>query len=374
VECYGDSEGETTCFVSNGGDFRRTAFTSIFLAVALTCTTSTRLSDAPQGADLTISVIIAAFNAERTIGETLASVMKQTLPPLEILVVDDCSTDGTRDVVRSIPGVTLIEQSANAGPAAARNVGVAASHGELIAFTDADDLWYPDHLEQSAAALQRWPQCGVAFSANDRFGRKQDTQYPEFPPDEPLSYRDALLHGNTIHLLTVVMRRDAFDAAGGFDAAMRYSEDYDLWLRCSLRTKAVYTGALTASYRIHTGQLNQNLPQMFDYTWRARLKLLDEVGRDQPELHEDLRTTLGQIWANKMYTAWAVRSRESLDILLAMAQHFPQQRAAERRWRRRRAYWPVLLLIDRVSKLAPPAVRAALRPGRLRPTSAKPSI
>jgi glycosyltransferase involved in cell wall biosynthesis len=277
-------------------------------------------------------------------------------------------------VVRNIPGVTLIEQPRNAGAAAARNVGVAASRGELIAFTDSDDLWYPDHLETSAAVLQRLPQCGIAFSANDRFGLKQDIQYPEFPAGEPLAYRDVLLRGNQIHLLTVVMRRELFEAVGGFDTSIRYTEDYDLWLRCSLRTTAVYTGALTTSYRTHPGQLNRHLPQMFDYTWRARLKLLDEVGRDYPELHGDLREKLSNVWANGMYTAWAVRSRESLDVMLAMAHHFPEQQAAERRWRRRRSYWPLLLLIDRVSKLAPPALRAALRPRRLRPTSAKPSI
>jgi glycosyltransferase involved in cell wall biosynthesis len=323
---------------------------------------------------LRISVIIAAYNAEHTIAETLDSILAQTLPAAEVIVVDDCSTDGTRDVVRRYPRVTLIQQPRNAGPAAARNVAAAASHGELIAITDADDLWYPDHLERSAAVLARFPECGIAFSANDRFGREQDTKRPDFPANEPLAYGDALLGGNQIHLLTVVIRRALFDAVGGFDATLRYCEDYDLWLRCSLHTKAVYTGAVTASYRTHPGQLNQNLPQMFAGTWRARFNLLELVRTARPELYDDLRAKFGRVWANGLYTAWAVRSRDSLDVMLAMAHHFPQQHAAEVRWRRRRALWPLLLLLDRVSKLAPASVRAALRPSRLRPTTTKPRI
>lgn len=321
-----------------------------------------------------ISVIIAAYNAERTIAETLDSIVAQRLPAAEIIVVDDCSTDGTCDVVRRYPGVTLIEQPHNAGPAAARNVAASASHGDLIAITDADDLWYPDHLERSAAALARFPECGIAFSANDRFGREDDTQRPDFPANEPLAYRDALLGGNQIHLLTVVIRRNLFEAVGGFDATLRYCEDYDLWLRCSLYTKAVYTGEVTASYRMHPGQLNQNLPQMFAGTWRARLNLLDLVRTERPELYGELQARFGRVWANGLYTAWAVRSRESLDVMLAMASRFPQEHAAEVRWRRRRALWPLLLLLDRVSKLAPSGLRSALRPRRLRPTTTKPRI
>ncbi len=321
-----------------------------------------------------ISVVIAAYNAERTIAETIESILGQTRQADEIIIADDCSTDGTREVVARYSATTLVTQSVNQGPAAARNAAVRASRGEVIAFVDSDDLWYPDHLERTVGLLDRFPQCGFAFSANDRFGRTQDTQIPDFPADQPVYIHDTLLHGNQIHLLTVALRRAVFDACGGFDDTMRYAEDYDLWLRASLDAPAAYTGKVTASYRMHSGQLNQQLPQIFEGTWRARFKVLDHVRRTTPDRADGLERELGEMWANGLYTAWAVRSRDSLDVMLAMSDHFPNQRGAERRWRWRRRIWPILVQIDRMSRLAPAGIREALRPARMRPTSTKPRI
>ncbi len=276
----------------------------------------------PRGTGVKISVVIAAYNAESTIGETIASVLAQTRPADEIVVADDCSTDATRDVVASYPGVTLLMQARNGGPGIARNAAAAASRGDVLAFVDADDLWHPDHLASAVALLERFPECGFSFSANDRFGTLCDTQLPDFPANQPLAVRDKLLEGNQIHLLTVVIRRALFDLAGGFDAALRGTEDYDLWLRCTLHAKAVYTGQSTTSYRMHHGQLNQQLPRMFAGTWHARLKLLDDVRRMEPQNAEAMEQRLGQIWANSLYTAWAARSRNSLDVMLAMSRSF----------------------------------------------------
>ncbi len=197
---------------------------------------------------------------------------------------------------------------------------------------------------------------------------------PDFPAGRPIPVLEGLLPGNQVPLLTVVFRRALYDECGGFDGAMRYCEDYDLWLRFGLRTAGVFTGTVSAAYRVHTGQLNQHLPQMFAGTWQARLKLLDAVRATRPADVEALEKTLGEVWANGLYTAWAVRSRESLDYMLSMSGRFPGQWAAERRWRLGRVAWPLLLQTDRFSKLMPPRLRAALRPKWMTPNTSIPRI
>lgn len=117
-------------------------------------------------ASATISVIIPLYNKEREIGDTLRSVLAQTLQPTEIVVVDDGSTDGSADAVRAIasPLVKLVTQ-ANAGVCAARNRAIAESAGDLIALLDADDTWEPGFLEEIASMAAEFPGCGIYSTA-----------------------------------------------------------------------------------------------------------------------------------------------------------------------------------------------------------------
>ena len=117
-------------------------------------------------ASATISVIIPLYNKEREIGDTLRSVLAQTLQPTEIVVVDDGSTDGSADAVRAIasPLVKLVTQ-ANAGVCAARNRAIAESAGDLIALLDADDTWEPGFLEEIASMAAEFPVCGIYSTA-----------------------------------------------------------------------------------------------------------------------------------------------------------------------------------------------------------------
>lgn len=307
--------------------------------------------------------MIPCFNAESFIAQTLDSVLAQTRMPDEVIVADDCSTDRSREIVASYPPpVRLVTQQRNSGCAASRNLAIRSSTGDTIALIDADDLWYPDHLAETASLLERFPGCRWAFSANDRFGTVRDTQYPAHPKLEPTDVLDQLLRGNDIHQLTVVFRRTLYDEAGGFDESMRYSEDYDLWLRFARRSCSVYTGKVTTAYRTHSGQLNQHLPQMFRTTWHARLKLLDEVRASDPARAAHLEPIIAETWRDGLYTAWAVRSSEALDFMLSMSDRFPDSASAARSWRIRRRIWPALLVADRVMGLLPARVRRVIRP------------
>lgn len=117
-------------------------------------------------ASATISVIIPLYNKEREIGDTLRSVLAQTLQPAEIVVVDDGSTDRSAEIVRGIcsPLVKLVTQP-NAGECAARNRAIAESTGDYIALLDADDTWEPGFLEEIAAMIAEFPGCGVYSTA-----------------------------------------------------------------------------------------------------------------------------------------------------------------------------------------------------------------
>lgn len=132
-------------------------------------------------ASATISVIIPLYNKEREIGDTLRSVLAQTLQPTEIVVVDDGSTDGSADAVRAIasPLVKLVTQ-ANAGVCAARNRAIAESTGDLIALLDADDTWEPGFLEEIASMAAEFPGCGIYSTAFNIVSH--DGRFPAPPP------------------------------------------------------------------------------------------------------------------------------------------------------------------------------------------------
>jgi len=309
-----------------------------------------------------VSVVIPCYNAEEFIADTLESILAQTRPPDEIIVADDCSTDRSREVVARYPTVRLLTQAKNSGCASARNLAIGAATGDLIAIIDADDLWFPDHLETAVGLLEDFPECGFVFSGIETFGGLVEARIPDMPAEVPLMILDRLLHGNMIHQPTVVFRRALYDQCGGFDATLRYCEDYDLWLQFASRSQGIFTGAVTAGYRIHRGQLNQHFPQMFAGTWYARFKLLESARASGLAIADHLQTMLGEIWVSGLYTAWAVRSRESLDYMLTLSDRFPEQKAAARQWRGRRPVWYALVIADRITGFMPGALRRALRP------------
>lgn len=181
-----------------------------------------------------VSVIIPTYNRAPTLKRAIQSVLAQTYADFELLVVDDGSTDQTEDLVRRIgdPRIRFIAQPRNMGVAAARNRGLAESRGALIAFLDSDDLWAPRKLARQVALFERSPlRVGLVYTGvetMDEAGvRSVDT--PRLRGDA----FTALLHGNAIHGggSNVMIRREAAEAAGGFDESLPAIEDYEYWLR-----------------------------------------------------------------------------------------------------------------------------------------------
>jgi hypothetical protein len=318
-----------------------------------------------------VSVAIPCYNAERYIGETIESILAQSRPADEIIIADDRSTDGSRDVIARYPQVKLVVQERNAGCAASRNLAIRTSTGDVIAIVDADDVWDRDHLAATTGLLEQFPDAGFAFSAIRRFGLESEDRPVAVAERTPLQLLDGLLGGNFIPQPTVVFRRALYDTCGGFDASMRYCEDYDLWLRFAARAPGLYTGQITAGYRIHPTQLNHHYPEMFAATWHARLKLLLGTAAGDAE---SVQRRLAEVWRDGLYSAWAFRSRESLDFMLTLSDHFPSEHAAATRWRRRARLWPVLSAADRLRQVLPGPLQRALRPGWSGPAGVRPRI
>ncbi len=187
-----------------------------------------------------ISVVMPAYNCERHIGEALASALAQTLPPLEILVLDDGSSDGTAAVVDSFcrrdSRVRLYTGEKNQGVAAVRNRGVALARGEWIAFLDSDDQWTADKLEKQAAFLTE-KQADFCFTGSSFVDESGATYSGMLEVPETVT-REQLLRQNVISCSSVMIRRELmarYPMKPG-----KIHEDFDAWLRILEEVPAAY--------------------------------------------------------------------------------------------------------------------------------------
>jgi glycosyltransferase involved in cell wall biosynthesis len=180
---------------------------------------------------LPITCIVPVYNGERFLGEALSSILEQTYWPLEILVVDDGSTDGTADVVARHAGrVTYLRQPSNRGSAAARNAGIAVARGAYVAFLDADDLWHREKLARQMARLRERPDIELCFTAFQSFWM------PELGEEEH-QYRDHPLSRPSFawSIGTLLARRVMFEKYGPFDECFRRYENMLWFLRAAGR-------------------------------------------------------------------------------------------------------------------------------------------
>lgn len=176
-----------------------------------------------------VSVIIPAYNAASYIHRALESALQQTHPPLEILVIDDGSADDTAEVVSAYPPPVRLLRQPNSGPAAARNRGAKEARGAWLAFLDSDDTWMPRKLERQLAAAN---DSGVGIVANPTVTTEHlfaDAQGNR-PPSSEIDF-EALWRQNCLVTSSVLIRKAAFEKAGGFDTDLFCAEDYNLWLK-----------------------------------------------------------------------------------------------------------------------------------------------
>jgi glycosyltransferase involved in cell wall biosynthesis len=202
-----------------------------------------------------VSVVIPTYNRAALLDEALTSAGAQegagTLFDEEIVVVDDASSDETPAVVRRHPTVRYIRHAANRGGSAARNTGIAASSGSLIAFLDDDDLWLPNKLALQVPVLQAHPEAGGVYSHMRVSDERGGFLWPDRTHTKSGFMFRALLLDNFMDGHTVLVRREAFGTAGYFDEQLTSSQDYDVLLRLTFHFPFIYIPGVVAVYRPH---------------------------------------------------------------------------------------------------------------------------
>ncbi|MDB5410638.1 MAG: glycosyl transferase [Rhodospirillales bacterium] len=191
-------------------------------------------SDRKDGADAAVSVVIPVYNRQASIGPAIASVLAQGFRQFELIVVDDGSTDATPEILRNLddPRLHVITLAKNSGAANARNIGIAASRCNLLAFLDSDDLWRPDKLETQIDTMRHNPTKGPSCTgfALHRSGSGSSS---DRVPHERGSWRETLLDQCSVSPGTTLMvERSVFEAIGVFDVRLARFEDWDWLLRC----------------------------------------------------------------------------------------------------------------------------------------------
>lgn len=193
-----------------------------------------------------VSVIITTYNQANFIADAVSSALTQTLAPLEVIVVDDGSTDDTPSRLRAFGDRITVIRQRNQGVAASRNTGVAAARGELLAFLDGDDLWQPEKLEAQVGAYRARPEVGLVAVDGVEFDSKGllrqtlfDGRLAASIPDGgslTIPCRRELIEGNLICTVSQIMiPRTVLDAVGTSDTRYATASDYDLYLRIAAR-------------------------------------------------------------------------------------------------------------------------------------------
>jgi glycosyltransferase involved in cell wall biosynthesis len=223
-------------------------------------------------------VIIPAHNAEAYLTETVESALAQTYAPLEVIVVNDGSTDDTAGVARRLGDRIRYFEQANAGPAAARNTALAQARGDLVACLDADDLWRPERLERCVEILERRPEIGMVTTDAyliEHEVKTERTSYGDrrrFPFPAAEDQQIAEIARRNFLFVGVVFRRSLVKRVGNFDERTWGAEDYDLWTRILLDgSRAAFVNEPLGWYRVRDGSLSSGSRQ-----WQEHMYVLEK--------------------------------------------------------------------------------------------------
>ena len=230
-------------------------------------------------------MVIPAYNAEDCIARAISSVLAQTLPPHEIVIVDDGSTDGTADIAKRFAGVRVLSQL-RAGASQARNAGIRACNGEIVAFLDADDEWLESKLEKQLD-LHQGQDIALSFCRSNEFdeqGNELGDTFRDLAPRRGNVWRD-LLATNFIATPTVMASRENLVALGGFDTRLKVGEDQDMWIRLARLGPVDFVDDSLVRVHLRPGglsgsgfhdQVNYTLPMIWRHIQTLRSDLSDD--------------------------------------------------------------------------------------------------
>ena len=241
-----------------------------------------------------------AFNAERYLGLAIDSILDQTYSSIEILIVDNASTDGTARVIKSYGDKVRYLRQDKKGPGAARNRGLEEARGEYIAFLDSDDLWLPDKTERQVKFLAEHPEFGVVYSQYeyiDENGELYANKFARRCTQTGWVFEDLLRHELGLGIGTMMIRRSSLEKAGNFNEKLITAEDTDFFIRLAKYCQFGHIEGPVARYRSHQESLTkqQGVP-------RGTFKSLDYLVERYPELHPSKSSLMSYAYAVRHFT------------------------------------------------------------------------
>jgi glycosyltransferase involved in cell wall biosynthesis len=280
--------------------------------------------------DPLVSVIIPCYNGEAFLKEAIESALAQSYHRVEVIVVDDGSTDSSSEIAQKLP-VRYIRQP-NRGLTVSRNLGVSASKGSYIVFLDADDRLKPEAIETGLRVLTEHPECAMAVG-DHLFVSKDGSHLADSRKDCVAAHHyEALLRSNFIEMISsALFRRSVLDEVGGFDPGLRVAEDYELYLRIARNYPICCHSTVIAEYRMHQANASHNSELMLTMTLQVLRSQASYIRGDVRRLFaflEGLRTWRRQY--GRQLASELARSFSSLPVhqirrkLLVLLNHYPQ--------------------------------------------------
>lgn len=255
-----------------------------------------------------VSVIIPNYNNARFLGQAIDSALAQTLPPREVIVVDDGSTDGSPQVLDGYGDRIRVIRQRNQGVAVARNTGAAIASGDLLAFLDSDDTWLPHKLERQVGRFAAEPTLGLVHGGYEVIDAAGAVLHRNVDGMEGWVAREMLLLRPAVVTSgsSIVIPRQVFEFVGGFDPDrhLRPSEDFDLCFRIADRFKVGFVPDVLMRYRQHCGNAHTDVASME----RATLLIFEKIFRNPDQRLGHLRRSaygnLHMVLAGSFFSAW----------------------------------------------------------------------
>ncbi len=277
--------------------------------------------------DIKISVVIPTYNRVDFLREAIESVLAQTFKDIELIVVDDGSSDGTQELVASYKGMIRYIRQQNSGPSAARNNGIKNAIGRYIAFLDSDDIWLPEMLSKQVSMFTENPTAGLVATGYRLINTVHELAEPVIMnKDELADARNGNLYMNFFATSSVMVNKVCFDKVGMFNETLNFAEDWDMWIRILQRYSFVYLPEVLMHYRVHAAKISATSLQENIKSWQRVIKMHSSNGN----IFNDSilkRKRISWLYLNQ---AWAQRGHDlslektfMLESILAWPLWFP---------------------------------------------------
>jgi glycosyltransferase involved in cell wall biosynthesis len=276
---------------------------------------------------MTVSVVITCYNYGKYLERCLESVLSQTYSDIEIIIVNDGSTDNTDEVISKFTKVKnlIYIKQCNAGQANAKNAGINEATGSYIAFLDADDLWSPDKLEKQMDKFANM-NVGVVYSRAKYIDENNDIVNEEITGRYLQPRRGKvtnwLLYDNFVPFSSSIIRRECLDRFGSFDETLAMGIDWDLWLRLSTCFEFDYVHEQLLFYRIgHPGQMSKNIAERHRCSDKIMAKFLNSFPDTISKC--DLVKIKAYTYCNRGEEIWDIDKKRSYSMYLKAIALYP---------------------------------------------------